>query len=229
MTPRAKAANLIDRLKRRLKRRRETALLRDLKGVIHVGANVGQERDVYHSLGLRVVWIEPNPAVFETLQQNISPYPSQRALNCLITEEDGKQYEFHIASNAGESSSILHLAKHRDMWPGVAYSDSIGLSGVRLGTALDREKIDLSLYDGLVLDTQGTELQILKGAASLLPRLRLVKIEAPDFEAYERCCTINQLSAFMKASGFREDLRVPFRKMEGVGTYFDVTYCRNGN
>ena len=35
--------------------------LADARGVIHVGANVGQERDLYAAYRLPVVWIEPTP------------------------------------------------------------------------------------------------------------------------------------------------------------------------
>lgn len=226
MSLRTKIAFLNRRRKWRTLIHEETAFLRKLKGVIHVGANTGQERETYNSFGLRVLWIEPISSVFETLMKNIAPYPSQQALNYLVTEDDGNQYEFHIANNAGESSSILNLAKHRDMFPHVSYSKTIKLWGVRLGTALDREGIDPSLYDGMVMDTQGSELQILKGAAGLLPRFRYLKIEVPDFESYEGCCTIDQLSAFLKAHGFREDRRIPLKIMAGVGTYFEVIYRR---
>ena len=44
--------------------------LKKVKGVIHVGANTGQEMELYAKYKLPVVWIEPIPEVFETLKQN---------------------------------------------------------------------------------------------------------------------------------------------------------------
>ena len=35
--------------------------LRKVDGIVHVGANVGQDRDLYASYGLDVLWIEPSP------------------------------------------------------------------------------------------------------------------------------------------------------------------------
>lgn len=55
----------------------ENAYLMRVPGVIHVGANVGQERDLYRQLGLRVLWIEPIDEVFNTLVSNIEGYRSQ--------------------------------------------------------------------------------------------------------------------------------------------------------
>jgi FkbM family methyltransferase len=204
----------------------EWKFLRKIRGVIHVGANVGQERSLYDAFGLKVLWIEPIPSVFEQLVANIRSYPNQRAANYLIVAEDGKEYELHISNNAGESSSILRLAKHSEMWPEVAYTASIRIPGVTLGTALREQSVPPSEYDALVLDTQGTEYRILEGASALLPLFRYVKVEAPDFKSYEGCCQIEQLTAFMNTHGFMEEVRCAFSYREGVGTYFDVIYRR---
>lgn len=45
--------------------------LKKVKGIIHVGANTGQEMELYAKYKLPVVWIEPIPEVFETLQNNL--------------------------------------------------------------------------------------------------------------------------------------------------------------
>jgi hypothetical protein len=54
--------------------------LRSCSGVIHVGAHTGQERDTYAGYRLPVIWIEPLPAQFEQLKQNIKVYPNQIAI-----------------------------------------------------------------------------------------------------------------------------------------------------
>jgi hypothetical protein len=46
----------------------EHSYLRKVRGVIHVGANEGQERDLYAAFGLNVIWIEPIPEVFQVLR-----------------------------------------------------------------------------------------------------------------------------------------------------------------
>lgn len=204
----------------------EHAFLRDARGVIHVGASYGQERELYHAFKLRVVWIEPIPEMFNELSRNISKFPEQRALNYLITEVDGKEFPFHIANNFGLSSSILDLSAHSEMWPKVTYTKTLTLTGVRLGTALERERVDITQYDALVLDTQGTECRIMAGAVELLPMFRFIKVEVPDFESYKGCCQIGEVSAFMATNGFAEDCRVALHHRPGLGTYFDVVYRR---
>jgi len=206
--------------------RPETSFLRKVHGVIHVGANVGQERFLYDAFDLEVLWIEPIPGIFEKLMNNIAPFPKQHAMNCLVTAEDDKEYQFHISNNEGESSSVLSLSKHKEIWPEVTYTKTIALSGVTLATLIARNRIDLAQFDALVLDTQGSEYEVLRGAISILGSVRFIKVEVPNFEAYEGCCRLEELTAFMSAHGFREVCRIPFSHKEGVGTYFDILYRR---
>ena len=200
--------------------------LRSAHGVIHVGANVGQERALYARRGLDVLWIEPIPEVFSTLRANIAAFPRQRALQALVTDRDDHEYEFHVANNAGESSSILGLKEHRDVWPKVAFTASLKLHSVTLPKLLARERVDITRYDTLVMDTQGSELLVLKGAESLLLGFAYIKTEVPDFEAYEGCAQLADLAPFLAARGFAELSRSRFASRAAGGHYYDVVYRR---
>jgi FkbM family methyltransferase len=204
----------------------EHSYLRKVRGIIHVGANEGQERDLYAAFGLNVIWIEPIREVFQVLRDNISELQTQRALNYLVTDEDGKEYEFHIANNGGSSSSILDLSQHKEMWPGITYTSTVTLKGITLTRIFEVEHLDIGQFDALVLDTQGSEYNILMGATELLANFEFIKVEVPDFDSYKGCCQIGQLSEFMLSQGFREHIRVPFMHVPEVGTYFDVIYKR---
>jgi FkbM family methyltransferase len=201
--------------------------LRQASGVIHVGANAGQEREIYDLFHLDVIWIEPIPEVFEELQSNISSFPKQRAYQCLLTDVDGGAYTFHVASNEGESSSVYDLSKHKEMWPEIHYSRDLHLRSTTLRALLHKEQIDLSRFQSLVMDTQGSELLVLKGAADVLSSFRFIKTEAADFEAYKGCCTADELTAFVARYGFSEYRRYAGRSMPGVGTYWEILYRRS--
>ena len=176
--------------------------LRHSRGVIHVGANVGQERDEYAKLDLPVVWIEPIPSVSATLRANIASFPTQRALECLVSDTDGTPVTFHVASNNGESSSMLELKGHKDLWPDIDFASSLELTTVTLPTALARAGIEPAHYDALVLDTQGAELLVLRGTTPILPGFRTIFAEAADFALYEGCATVAQLETFLGPHGF---------------------------
>lgn len=200
--------------------------LRSVRGVVHVGANVGQERELYRRHDLDVLWIEPIPEVFATLAANLAEFPRQRAIQALVTDRDGEEYQFNVANNGGESSSILALKEHRDVWPKVDFTSTIALQSSTLATVLARELIDATRYDALIMDTQGSELLVLKGAEPILAQFRFIKTEVPDFEAYEGCARLDDIERFLVARGYKELARHRFASRTAGGSYFDVVYGR---
>jgi FkbM family methyltransferase len=196
----------------------------EVPGLIHVGANNGGERDKYAKCGIGVVWIEPNPDIFLILEENIRDYDRQIALQCLITNQDDKEYDFHVANNAGLSSSILQLKLHSELCPEVHYDRTIKLRSCTLTSLLKKRSIRVSDYPALVMDTQGSELMVLQGAAEILHEFRYIKVEVADFEAYEGCCQVADISGFMQNNGFSEVCRRKFAEHSAGGSYFDILY-----
>jgi FkbM family methyltransferase len=199
-----------------------------VNGIIHVGANSGGEANTYDIHDLRVAWIEPIPEVFEELQQNIAPFKRQKAYRYLIGEKDESEVVLHISTNAGLSSSVLSLAKHREAWPDVSYSRDITMPSTSLPMFVRKEGLDLSQYQALLIDTQGTELRILRGASDILPRFKFIQVEVPDFEAYAGCCLVQEMNDFMAAQSFHQHRCEPltYQVNADVGSYFDITYAR---
>ena len=200
--------------------------LKESKGVIHVGANLGQERELYAAYGLNVIWIEPIPEVYNELNTLISSYPNQKAFRYLVTDVNGREYLFHVSNKGGGASSIYDLAGHKELWPDVSYTETIALKSTTLSSLMRKEQLDVSGYDVLVLDTQGAELLVLKGATSLLPHMRYVRAEAANFEAYEGCCKLDDLDDFLGGYGFRRIAKGRFAQKKDVGSYYEVLYGR---
>lgn len=178
-------------------------------GVIHVGANTGQERNLSARHKLKVAWIEPIPEQFESLQRNVRSLPDQTAINALIADADGKSCTFHVANNRGLSSSILDLHSHKDIWLDVHYIRDISMKSSTLKTALETWGVDPGRYDALVSDTQGSELLILQGAKEILRQFRFIKTEAAEFESYRNCATFDQLCSYLKPFGFSGEAHGP--------------------
>lgn len=165
----------LQRMRARAELHRE---IKKLRGVIHVGANDGLERDYYAGYGLAVLWIEANPEMFPKLQTTIAGYPRQRALCYLATDRDGVEMTFHVANEHAGASSILEFtAEGREIWPTVQFVKDISVTGYTLDTILRRESLTASDYDGIVLDTQGSELLVLKGASATLRHIRFLQPE----------------------------------------------------
>jgi FkbM family methyltransferase len=151
-------------------------------GVIHVGANSGEERDLYAAHGLDVVWVEPIPEVFEEVASRIAAFPKQLAIQGLTPESDDQKYVFHVANNDGGTSSMLELKHRKNLWPDVRFEKTITLRSQPLPTLLSLHQVDCRNYQALVLDTQGAELLVLKAASGLLPAFSYIKTEVADFE-----------------------------------------------
>jgi FkbM family methyltransferase len=212
---------------KRILRKEPDAYLREVSGVIHVGAHVGQERILYARYNLDVVWIEPIPDIFVQLQNNLKDFPKQQAYQYLLTDQDNKEYLFHISNNNGASSSIFELDLHKEFWPEVFYRDSMTLMSTTLSSLVKREGLVVDKYDALVMDTQGSELLVLKGAVDLLSGFKYIKAEVPDFESYSGCCQVEELDHFLQQHGFQEYKRTEFASKEGVGSYYDIVYRKS--
>jgi FkbM family methyltransferase len=202
-------------------------LISKVYGIIHIGANSGGEASTYDIHDLRVAWVEPIPEVFQELCANISAFPKQRAYRYLIGEKDEPGAVLHVSSNNGLSSSILPLAKHREAWPNVSYIRDIIMPSTSLPTFIGKEGLDLSEYEALIMDTQGSELTILRGATEILRQFRFIHVEVADFEAYAGCCLLSEMDDFMSNHGFRQVRRdrQTYQVATHAGNYYEVTYA----
>lgn len=204
----------------------ENFFLPQIRGLIHVGANTGQERKLYRRNGVKVLWVEPIPEVFKKLQENLAGFKDQRALNYLLTDQDEKEYAFHVSDNEGASSSIFEFAEHKKICPDVNMTQTIRLRSATLPGMLRKEGINQSDYDALVLDTQGSELLILKGAQQILPNFRFIKTEVANFESYKGGCVLEDIEAFMTSQNFVKARSKVFADCGDVGDYLEVVYAR---
>ncbi|MDH4389897.1 MAG: FkbM family methyltransferase [Aquabacterium sp.] len=211
--------------RRKLRPPHAKVFLNEVSGVVHIGANTGQERELYALLGLEVLWFEAIPEVHAQLQRNIAALPKQRAIQALLLDRDGVACDFQVASNGGMSSSVLPLARHREIWPEIDYVRTVSLRSTTLASALRAGAVAIDAYQAMILDTQGSELLILQGAGDLLRGFRYIEVEAADFEAYSGAPSIGALQAFLSAQGFVEIQRVQIANKPGVGSYFDILFA----
>ncbi len=199
--------------------------LRNVSGIIHVGANHGQERAFYDSFGLNVVWVEAIPNVYEELLRNIAERPRQKAYQALLTEKVGERHSFKIANNGGASSSLFDFDKHAEIFPDIVYESEVELISNTLEALVHSEKIDVDAYQALTLDVEGAELLVLKGSGDLLRHFRYVKAEVADFTPRVGSPITEDLVAYLKRYGFEELIRRPFASGPGgVGTYWDIVW-----
>lgn len=188
------------------------------KGVLHIGANVGEEAPVYDRLGVKKqIWIEGNPETFLKLKTNVAYNPQALALNYVIGDEN-KPVTFHIANNGSQSSSVLDLGHHKIDHPDVHFIGDIETTMHRI------DSIDLNLegVDFLNIDLQGAEMLALLGMGKLLDQFRWAYLEVNKAEEYIGCAQIDAMDVFMRNKGFR---RVE-TKYCGRTSWGDALYVR---
>lgn len=170
-------------------------------GVLHIGANVGEEAPVYDQLGIKnVIWIEGNPELMPRLQQNISIYPGQKAHNFLIGDSKGAA-TLHISNNGSQSSSILELGTHKTAHPEVHYVKDIPMEMRRID---DLFANGLSVeYDFLNIDLQGAELMALRGMGEILKQFKWAYLEVNKAELYKGCALVEDIDLYMLGFGFK--------------------------
>ena len=197
------------------------------KGVIHIGANTGQEAEVYRDIGISVIWVEAIPKLAEACENSLKGnFKNQRVINYLVLDKDDELHDFNIASNNGLSSSILQLQDHKLTHPKIFYTHQVQLKSKTLDSIIKKEGIDSSYYATLVMDTQGSELSILQGAAGYLRTCESIILETPNFEAYKNCPTVKDFDEFLSIRGFKKENQHKINTWEGGREYYDIFYKR---
>ena len=197
------------------------------KGVIHVGANGAEEAPAYESHNLDVIWIEPILERFKVCVKKLkSNFPKQRIINYLVSDQDHQLHDFYIADNNGASSSILEPAEHKITHPHILFSNVIKMKSLSLDSIIKTEGVDKNHYTNLVMDTQGSELLILKGAINYLDTCETIILEAANFEAYKGCPKVIDFDFFLSKHGFKKTKESCFNAWEGDRKYYDILYMR---
>jgi len=191
-------------------------------GVLHLGANEGQEAPAYAAAGIeRVVWVEALPQVFDVLKQKIAPIRGSVALLACLSDVDNQQVDFHVASNDGQSSSFLELGTHAQAHPTVCYVKTIRMATIRVDTLLRQNNLEVGPGWLLNVDLQGAELLALRGMGDLLKQFDSVYIEVNEKELYIGCPSAAQIDSWLGNRGFeRKEI-----KMTGSG-WGDAFYLR---
>ena len=169
--------------------------------VIHAGAHLVQEKDLYRSSDLEpVFWIEAIPELAEKSQILLESYSNQAIIEGALWSKSGERKDFNLSSNQLASSSFLQMGLHKVAFPEVSAISKLML----ITTTLDeipqiKELRDITL---LVLDIQGAELEALKGAISTLAKTKYIFTEVSILPLYKDQATFVEILGFLEIGGF---------------------------
>jgi FkbM family methyltransferase len=216
----------------------ESYVLRDILDstgitiVLDVGANVGQFGDGLLRAGFRgtLVSFEAIPSVHrELVAHALRRSESWVVAPCAALGSRAGKIEINIAGNS-VSSSILPMNRTLlDAEPLTQYVDKVMVDVMRL----DELAPTLVPSAGTMLikvDTQGFEMEVLKGATGLLSRTLALQLELSLIPLYAGAPTFVEMVSFVESAGFELYSIVPgFRdKRSGRLLQVDGFFVRQG-
>jgi len=192
------------------------------RGILHLGANEAGELPVYRRMGVeRVLYVEANPAAAARLAERLKAEPGVTVAACAAGDHDGR-IAFRLASNH-QCSSILPLARHRDIYPAVVETGMVEVPCRRIDTLLAELNLDQAGFNLMCLDIQGAELLALAGAPGTLGHMDGILVEVNFEELYQGCAQIDEVDDFLEPLGFRRvALACPFHPSWGDAFYARV-------
>jgi FkbM family methyltransferase len=150
-------------------------------GVVHVGAHQGQEVPTYQRLGFApIVLVEPIPEYAAQLRR----FDGVTVVEAAVASTPGPRKL--TVTTYDQASSLLAPLRHTPRY-------GIEVATVRL------DEIDMAGVGLLVVDTQGSELDVLRSG----PLPPTVIVEVSDEVRYRGGCNRVMVEEFMVGAGFR--------------------------
>lgn len=172
--------------------------------VIDVGANTGQFGDLVFDTGFKgtLISFEAIPSVHARLEEHARRRTRSWLVGpCSALGSSSGETLINVSANSVSSSLLPMRRQHLDAAPESAY---VGTQAVQV------RRLD-DLADGLVprdgrlmikVDTQGYELEVLKGATGLLPRVSAIQIELSLVTLYDGAPSAVEAISFVESLGF---------------------------
>jgi len=171
------------------------------KGIIHIGAHLGQEAETYNRMGFKnVIWMEANPELYTQLKDNVSRY-GHSVYNYLLSDSDSDDVNFFVTSNKGHSSSMFALSDDL-LKKGLNVTKKFKLESTRFDTFCKNNNVNIDKYNCLNIDVQGAELKVLSGFGDMLKKFDFIVTEISLKRVYKGSALFHELNNFLLKNGF---------------------------
>ena len=179
-----------------------------VRGVVHVGANVGQEMGWYLANRLLpILCFEPVPLAYDDLVATWGGYSDDvEFVNCALGEEDGTltlQVPVDLDTQRVSRYNPLHLAGHE--WTDIPMGKSIEVPVYRFDSWVRKQDLYLPPYNALSIDTQGMEMEVLRGFGDLLDGFDYLCVEMSAKPVYDGEVPAGEVIAWLEERGFKRE------------------------
>lgn len=196
-------------------------------GIIHIGANWGQELDLYNHLKIKdLLLFEPIPEIYTILVQRIENYKKYFNIKSynIALGNGNKCVEMFISDNDGQSSSVLSPNVHLTIHPEVHFfQQKIIVPMMKLDDIyFNREK-----FNTIVIDVQGFELEVFKGSIETLSNIEYIYTEVNKDFVYSENGLVDEIDEFLRKFGFkRVETFWPYQSNVGELPWGDALYIK---
>jgi len=141
--------------------------------------------------------------IYEQLVQNTEAYPNIYTYNQALDIVSTSKKMYACIGKYTQLSSLYKPTEYFTKNPKFAFKE-ITISTITLDKWAEHNKI--SEIDLIWLDTQGAELNILKGGPEILKKVKLLFLEANMVERYEDAPLYNELKDWLLEHNFQEHI-----------------------
>jgi FkbM family methyltransferase len=191
----------------------------DVKMALDVGANVGQWGDLLLQTGYRgsLLSFEAIPSIHKILEAHaLTISPLWRVAPCAALGKERGKISINVSANTVSSSILPMRAAHFDAAPQSKYIDQRIVDIERL----DELAAPLLPPNGqllLKIDTQGYELEVLKGASGLLNRIAAIQLELSLVPLYDGAPEFAEAISYVQSLGYELFGIIPGFKDKRIG------------
>mgnify|MGYP003645137847 FL=1 len=198
----------------------------DVKGVLHIGAHHGQEYESFREMGVKNhIFFEPLPTNYEKLLENLESYDSDgfniKTENVALGPDDAEKTMYVETANNGMSCSLLKPQIHLQMYPGIKFEEEATVTQTSLDKYIVENDISLDDFNFIMIDVQGYELEVFKGATETLRSIDYIFTEVNFVDVYEDCAKVNELDEVLGEYGFKR-----VETVDVAGAWGDAFYTK---
>ena len=167
--------------------------------IAHVGAHKGQEVEEYLTVfpDVKINLFEPQTNLFNYLIDKFEDKNNITLYNFALGSINDSSNMF-ISDNEGQSSSFLKPKFHLIEHPEVDFHKDNTNFQIKV-----LDELGIGNIDFLNIDTQGFEMEVLKGSSKILKEdVKYIILEINKKELYEGCPLVKDIDSFLKKSGF---------------------------
>ena len=171
----------------------------DIKKIAHVGAHRGQEVNEYKANfpEVEINLFEPQLNLFEYLQEEFKTDNNIYLHNYALGSKKDTSSMF-MSDNDGQSSSFYKPKHHLIEHPEVKFQDGNKIFEIKV-----LDDLGINGIDFLNIDTQGFEMEVLKGSVDTLKKsVKYLILEVNKKELYEGCPHVKDIDNFLNNYGF---------------------------